>query len=113
MRNRIDKTLQYNYILIIDEMTFEWDPNKAASNVIKHNITFKEAASVFADSNGLIIADPDHSTEEERFIIIGRSTTGNCLTVCHCCRDEETVIRIISARRATQNEATQYANGMN
>lgn len=113
MKNQIDKTLQYNYILIIDEMTFEWDANKAASNEIKHKVSFREAASVFADVNGLVIPDPDHSIEEERFIIIGSSSAGNCLTVCHCCRDEDTVIRIISARRATKSEAAQYANSMN
>lgn len=113
MENKIDKSLQYNYILIIDEMTFEWDPNKAESNEIKHKISFKEAASVFADTNGLVIADPDHSSEEERFIIIGRSAAGNCLTVVHCCKDKETIIRIISARRATKNETAQYANSMN
>ena len=113
MKNRIDKTLQYNYILIIDEMCFDWDPDKAVSNELKHKVTFREAASVFADANGLIIPDPDHSVEEERFIIIGMSSVGNCLTVCHCYRDEETIIRIISARRATSNEANQYAKSMN
>ena len=87
---------------------FEWDEKKNLQNVLKHGINFKEASSVFFDENGLIIDDPAHSESEERFILIGFSSLANILVVCHCFRENDEIIRIISARKATKNEAKQY-----
>ena len=89
-------------------LSFEWDPNKDRINQRKHGISFKEASTVFQDENALVIDDPEHSEEEERFIILGYSLRANLLVVCHCYRKSESVIRIISARRATTNETRQY-----
>ena len=90
---------------------FEWDDQKAASNLKKHGVSFEEAATVFEDTEALVIDDPEHSEEEERFIILGFSLRANLLVVCHCLREAESVIRIISARKATSNEAHQYHEG--
>lgn len=87
---------------------FEWDENKNIINKKKHKISFEEAQSVFYDEEALLISDPEHSQNEERFIIMGLSLKANLLVVCHCYRESETVIRIISARKATKNETNQY-----
>ncbi len=89
-------------------ITFEWDENKNIINKKKHHITFEEAKTVFYDEEALVIDDPEHSQEEERFIIVGMSKSANLLVVCHCYRASETVIRIISARKATKTETKQY-----
>jgi uncharacterized DUF497 family protein len=89
-------------------LTFEWDPTKALSNVKKHGITFEEAKTVFDDDFARLLHDPDHSEEEERFILLGMSYTLKILTVVHCYRDQDGTIRIISARESTKNEARQY-----
>lgn len=91
---------------------FEWDENKNNLNKKKHKISFEEAKSVFYDSNALLISDPEHSYDEERFILLGLSKNLNLLVVCHCYRCSETVIRIISARKATKNETKQYNEGV-
>jgi len=90
------------------EICFEWDENKNKKNRSKHNISFEEALTVFEDEEALVIDDPDHSEDEERFIILGLSKKANLLVVCHCYRASDTVIRIISARKATTIEAKQY-----
>jgi len=90
------------------EICFEWDENKNKKNRSKHNISFEEALTVFEDEEALVIDDPDHSDVEERFIILGLSKKANLLVVCHCYRASDTVIRIISARKATTIEAKQY-----
>ena len=87
---------------------FEWDENKNIINKTKHKISFEEAKTVFYDEDALVIDDPDHSLEEERFIILGYSTKANLLVVCHCYRESDTVIRLISARKATKHEADYY-----
>ncbi|MBO4931176.1 MAG: BrnT family toxin [Clostridia bacterium] len=92
----------------MDELKFEWDENKNTINKAKHKVSFEEAQSVFYDPDALLIADPDHSIYEERFIILGVSEKSNLLVVCHCYRQSETVIRIISARPATKRESNQY-----
>lgn len=92
----------------MDIIKFEWDKNKNEINKKKHKISFEEATSVFYDEEALLIDDPEHSQEEERFIILGLSTRANLLVVCHCYRASESVIRIISARRATKTETKQY-----
>lgn len=89
-------------------LKFEWDENKNATNIQKHHVSFKEAVSIFYDENALIISDPEHSDFEERFILIGFSYLANVLTVCHCYRENDEVIRIISARKATKKEIEQY-----
>lgn len=90
------------------ELSFEWDENKAKSNLAKHGVSFEEAKTVFYDDAALIIADPDNSGQEDRFVILGFSANARILVVCHCYRDGEGVIRIISARKATRNEASHY-----
>ena len=90
------------------DIIFEWDEQKNASNKVKHGISFEEACSVFQDSRALVIPDLDHSDDEERFIILGLSIKLNMLVVCHCYRDDEQIIRIISARKATKTECSYY-----
>ncbi|MCL2426722.1 MAG: BrnT family toxin [Oscillospiraceae bacterium] len=90
------------------ERSFAWDEDKQDSNVKKHKITFMEAATVFEDENALIINDPEHSQDEDRFIIIGFSENARLLIVCHCYRDNDSVIRIISARKANRRERKGY-----
>ncbi len=87
---------------------FGWDENKNAINIAKHGISFEEAKTVFFDENALVIADPDHSADEDRFIILGFSTSAKLLVVCHCYREDDAVIRLISARRATTHEEKNY-----
>lgn len=92
----------------MDMIKFEWHEAKNAANKRKHKISFEEAKTVFYDEEALLIDDPEHSQGEERFIILGLSKKANLLVVCHCYRASETVIRIISARKATTNETNQY-----
>ncbi len=87
---------------------FTWDEQKNRSNQKKHGISFEEAESVFYDETARLIDDPDHSTEEDRFILLGMSHKFRMLLVCHCYREQENVIRIISARKATKQEQKQY-----
>lgn len=89
-------------------MRFEWDEAKNAVNRKKHGVAFEEARTVFYDEAALVIDDPEHSAEEDRFIILGMSSRANLLVVCHCFRESETVIRIISARKATKTESRYY-----
>jgi hypothetical protein len=89
-------------------LRFEWDPPKAAANVKKHGISFDEAKTVFYDERARLIADPDHSEGEDRFVLLGYSSNLRLLVVCHCYRTEDNVIRIISARRASRHEAAAY-----
>ncbi|MBR2660505.1 MAG: BrnT family toxin [Clostridia bacterium] len=95
----------------MDMLCFEWDPRKDLANQKKHGVSFSEASTVFEDSNALVINDPEHSEDEERFIILGFSLRANLLVVCHCYRASESVIRIISARKATAGESKQYHEG--
>lgn len=90
------------------ELRFEWDEIKAGTNFDKHGVTFEEASTVFYDEAAIIISDPDHSEEEDRFLILGLSERVRALVVCHCYRENEAVIRIISARKATKTESSHY-----
>ena len=92
----------------MESIRFEWDENKNSINKEKHQVSFEEAQTVFYDDNALVIDDPEHSKDEERFIILGNSSIANLLVVCHCYRKSETVIRIISARKATKKESAYY-----
>ena len=89
-------------------LDFIWDEDKNKKNVISHKISFEEAKTVFFDPNAKVIYDPDHSEDEDRFIILGLSKLLNILVVCHCYRENEKIIRIISARKATPKEREQY-----
>ena len=93
------------------EIRFTWNQRKSHENERKHGVRFDDACTVFADEGALLIADPDHSDEEDRFIIVGLSSHARLLTVCHCYREGDGVIRIISARKATRNESGQYIQG--
>ena len=93
------------------ELRFTWDPRKDQINQRQHGISFAEAKTVFYDENALLIDDPDHSEDEDRFIMIGLSSSLRLLTVCHCYRENEEVIRIFSARKATLQETKFYPHG--
>ena len=89
-------------------LRFEWDDRKSARNATKHGVNFDEAKSVFVDENAKLIDDPDHSEDEDRFVLLGLSYALRLLLVCHCYRDEGNVIRIISARKASAKESKSY-----
>ena len=89
-------------------LSFEWDERKNEINKAKHKVSFEEAQTVSYDDRAMVIDDPEHSREEERFIILGMSARANLLIVCHCYRASDTVIRIISARKATKTESMHY-----
>ncbi len=93
------------------KISFEWDPRKDTSNKRKHKVSFEEASSVFSDENALLIPDPDHSEEEDRFVLLGVSFSLRVLVVVHCFQEREGVIRIVSARKANKGEASQYDKG--
>ena len=88
------------------ELEFEWDPDKALGNLRKHGVEFEEAASAFDDPRSLEIPDPDHSEDEVRFVLLGRSEGDRLLVVVHTERDDK--IRIISSRPATWRERLIY-----
>jgi hypothetical protein len=90
-------------------MKYEWDHKKAASNQKKHGVSFREASTVFGDPLAITFDDPDHSTDEERYVTFGSSTTGRLLVVSHTRRDDRT--RIISVREATRLERSIYEEG--
>jgi len=90
------------------ELQFEWDKRKEKANVRKHGISFEEARSAFYDENAIQFSDPDHSGEEDRFILLGISFKLRVLVVCHCFRENDRVIRIISARKADGDEEHEY-----
>lgn len=93
----------------MDDLRFQWDPGKAVSNEEKHSVSFDEAATVFYDEYGIEFYDDDeHSEWEDRFLLLGLSSRLNLLIVCHCYREDDAVIRLISARPATKNEAKYY-----
>ena len=91
----------------MSHLTFDWDPRKDAANRKKHDVSFYEAKTAFTDEFGRLIADPYHSDDEDRFILLGESIHSRLLVVCHCVRDGET-IRIISARKADRRERKTY-----
>ena len=87
---------------------FEWDASKATANLRKHRVSFEEAKSVFYDEFAVQFFDDEHSSGEDRFLLLGLSSGTRLLIVCHCERDDGEVIRIISARKATQRESAFY-----
>ena len=90
------------------DIRFLWDTRKNKANVRKHGFDFEEAKSVFYDQYALQYYDPDHSEDEDRFILLGLSARLNVLIVCHCYRERNAVIRIISARKADKKERENY-----
>ncbi|MHB1861408.1 MAG: BrnT family toxin [Gemmatimonadaceae bacterium] len=92
----------------MDDLRFDWDPVKARQNLRKHGVTFDEAQTVFADEDAILIEDPEHSLIEERFYLLGLSARLRLLAVIHCSRADDTIIRLISARKATPSERAQY-----
>lgn len=93
------------------EIKFSWDENKNYANKKKHGLSFEEAKEVFGDENAILFDDPDHSFEEDRFLIIGAIKSTKICIVSHCYRDDDNVIRLISAREATKNEKRMYQEG--
>jgi uncharacterized protein len=89
-------------------LRFTWHPPKATANRAKHGVTFEEAQTVFSDAAALLLDDPEHSTGEERFLLLGLSATLRLLVVVHCYRADDGVIHLISARKATRSERAQY-----
>ena len=90
------------------ELLFEWDQKKSKSNAKKHGVSFEEAQTTFFDERAIVFDDPDHSNEEDRFILLGTNHKLNALVVCHFFREKETIIRIISARKADKDEEQFY-----
>jgi uncharacterized protein len=90
------------------DMVFVWDSSKSSSNHKKHGVTFSEAATVFSDEFARLIHDPDHSEDEDRFILLGMSSGVRFLIVVHVYKEDEEKIRIISARKANKNEQNRY-----
>jgi uncharacterized DUF497 family protein len=93
----------------MDGIRFEWDPKKNRINKARHGVSFEEAKTAFFDEHARIIADPEHSDDEERLILLGLSVKLRVLVVCHCYRESDHVIRIISARKADPSERSDYA----
>ena len=90
------------------EIRFQWDKNKRTENSRKHGVSFEEAQTVFYDERALLISDPDHSEDEDRFVLVGMSLSLRTLVVCHCYREDDEVILILSARRANRMERAEY-----
>ena len=91
-------------------MRFEWNETKSQTNKRKHGVTFDEARTVFSDERALLFDDPDHSGEEDRFLLLGMSEWPRILVVVHCYREADDVVRIISARPATPGESAVYTS---
>jgi len=102
------RSLKCTYNVQMNSLRFEWDDRKATANLKKHGISFDEAKSAFYDERAKLIDDPDHSEDEDRFILLGLSHSLRVVVACHCYRGEGDVIRIISARKATTRESKAY-----
>lgn len=92
----------------MSQLCFEWDNEKNRINQKKHGVSFEEAKSVFYDDNAIQFWDEEHSEMEDRFLLLGISSKMRILLIVHCYQEEESVIRIISARKATKKESKQY-----
>ena len=96
------------YIVNMSDIRFEWDEAKSRENSRKHGVSFEEAQTIFLDENALRFFDPDHSADEDRFLMLGISFQLRTLVVCHCFKTADTIIRIISARKANKQEDAYY-----
>ena len=92
----------------MNNLAFSWDDGKAKQNLKKHKVSFEEASTVFFDENAIEYFDPDHSKDEDRFLMLGISCRLRVLVICYCLRKDGSEIRIISARTATKKEQTVY-----
>ena len=92
----------------MDELRFAWDKKKAKINRKRHKVSFEEAVTVFDDEQARFMHDPDHSEEEDRFVLLGMSCSVRLLVVIHCYREDDSEIRIISARKASKHEEKKY-----
>jgi len=104
----IDTVHNRTYSVHMNDLRFEWDERKNRENIKKHGVSFEEAQTVFLDENAIRYYDPDHSLSEDRFILLGISFKLRALVVCHCYRQDDTVLRLISARKADKQEAKSY-----
>jgi len=93
---------------VVSELRFEWDARKEADNRRKHGVSFEEAEGVFSDEHALLLDDPEHSNEEDRYILMGLGPRLRILVVAHAYHEAESVIRVISARRANKRERAAY-----
>ena len=98
------------YNVHMEGLQFIWDEKKNRANRRKHQVSFEEAQTAFFDERAKVYFDPDHSDDEERFILLGLSYRLRVLVVCHCYRESDTLVRIISARRADKNEQENYGS---
>ena len=96
----------------MEEIEFSWDARKARENIRKHKASFEEASTVFYDESAIEFFDPEHSSDEERFLMLGLSGRLRIMVVCYCLRKEGSEIRIISARKATKKEEKVYIQGI-
>lgn len=92
----------------MSDIRFQWDERKNRENKRKHKVSIEEAQTVFLDENAIRYFDPNHSEDEDRFLMLGMSFTLRVLVVCHCYRESDSVIRIISARKANKREQAAY-----
>ena len=106
----IDNSNSLLYNVHMSELRFEWDEAKNRENIKKHGVAFEEAQTVFLDENAIRFYDPDHSQDEDRFIMLGMGCRLRVLVVCHCFRVSDSVVRIISARKAQKREAASYGS---
>jgi uncharacterized protein len=90
------------------DLVFEWDEGKNSANRQKHGVSFEQARAAFLDENARVLPDPEHSEQEDRFVLLGLSASLGILVVCHCYQEEESIVRIISARKADREEQRQY-----
>jgi uncharacterized DUF497 family protein len=90
------------------DLRFDWDPAKARTNARKHGVSFQEAATAFLDEEGLLLEGENNPEGEERFVLLGLGTALRIVVVVHCLREDERVVRIVSARKASQSELGQY-----
>ena len=100
--------IKHKYNVHMNELEFEWDKRKETANVRKHGVSFEEARTAFYDEGAIQFYEPDHSDQEDRFILLGLSLKPQVLVVCHCVQESETVVRIISARKADKDEERVY-----
>jgi uncharacterized DUF497 family protein len=108
MKKRIARRKREIYIVCMNGLQFIWDENKNRVNRRKHRVSFEEAQTAFFDERAKVYFDPDHSEDEDRFILLGVSFRLRVLVVCHCYRESDTLIRIISARKADRREQEDY-----
>lgn len=96
------------YTVHMSDLRFQWDAKKNTANLDKHGVSFEEARMAFHDEHAIVFFDPDHSGHEGRFLLLGMSFKLRVLVVCHCFRESETVVRIVSARKADKAEERDY-----